>query len=96
MNTRSSRIQSPERNSCATRPVIDCERTRCASCSAGGAMNSPITKVSAANRKPIVASMPANRAVDTPEVRITVYSDPATSCASANNVPIRAATGKSW
>ena len=33
------------------------------------------------------------RGIDTPETRITVYSELATSCASANSVPIRAAIG---
>ena len=32
---------------------------------------------------------------DAPDARITVYSELATSCASANSVPISAATGKS-
>ena len=42
---------------------------------------------------PIPASVPAKRAVDTPEVRITVYSEPATIWARANSVPINAAGG---
>ena len=32
---------------------------------------------------------------EAPEARITVYSELATSCASANSVPISEATGKS-
>ena len=32
---------------------------------------------------------------DAPDARITVYSELATSCASANSVPISVATGKS-
>ena len=94
MKRRSSLIQSPERNSCATSPVMAWERRRCASCSAGGAMNSPNAKVSTAKPSPIDASVAAKRVVETPEVRITVYSDPDTSCASAKSVPISAASGK--
>ena len=58
-------------------------------------MNSPNTKVSADNARPITTSVAAKRTIDTPEVRMTVYSDPATSCASANRVPINAAIGNS-
>ncbi|MNC91330.1 hypothetical protein D3C83_75720 [compost metagenome] len=91
----SSLIQSPERNSCATSPVMACERMRCASCSAGGARNSPTTKAMPASATPMPASVAANRVVETPAVRITVYSEPATICASANNVPMRTAGGNS-
>src|SRR5262245_36720434 len=93
MKLLSSLIHSPERNSWATTPVMAWERTRCASCWAGGPTNSPNAKVTRANRNPIPANVAAKRAGDTPEVLMTVYSEPATRCASANRVPIRAATG---
>ena len=56
-------------------------------------MNSPKTNVSAANTKPTDPSIAPMRVSDTPETRITVYSEPATSCARAKIVPISAAIG---
>ena len=72
-----------------------CMRTCCASRSAGGARNSPARKVATASGIPTRMIEKVIWVSDAPEVRITVYSEFATSCAMANRVPISAAVGTS-
>ena len=47
------------------------------------------------NTIPVRASMPAAASGDSPDVRITVYSDVAASEESATSVPISTTSGKS-
>jgi hypothetical protein len=85
----------PERNSWATTPVIAFARKRVANCSASGATSSPIANVKIANTSPTLANIEIIRRIETPETRMTVYSELATIWASANKVPISAAMGNS-
>ena len=56
-------------------------------------MNSPKTNVSTENASPTRTIAAAMRVSDTPDARMTVYSEFATRFASAKIVPIRAAIG---
>ena len=92
-NTCSSFSHSPERKSCATMPAIERARSRWANCWLAGATNSPSRNVITASTAPSRSSIPVARATETPAARITVYSEFATNCASANSVPMRTAMG---
>ncbi|MNC94278.1 hypothetical protein D3C83_110920 [compost metagenome] len=56
--------------------------TFCACSSDHGEIHSPITKVRSTNAIPIFASVSAARRGDSPEARITVYSELLARCAS--------------
>ena len=97
-NVRSCRNQKPDENCCATKrgpSPFAVARIVCARRSAGGATNSPARNVAIASGIPTRTTAQPILHSDAPEARITVYSEFATSCASANSVPISAATGNS-
>ena len=95
-NDKSSLNQNPDWNCWDMMRDVspsDAARTVWASRSAGGATYSPARNVAAASGMPTRSTAHPSCTSDMPEARITVYSELATSCAIANNVPINAATG---
>jgi hypothetical protein len=60
-------------------PVIAFALKRLANCSAGGATSSPKANVKIANTIPTPANIEIILRMETPETRITVYSELATS-----------------
>src|SRR5207302_9194165 len=94
-NVKSSLNQKPDWNCWdTTRDVspTDTARTVCARRSAGGATYSPAWNVAAASGKPTRSTVQPSWPSDTPDARLTVFLQLATSCVIANSVQIKAAT----
>ena len=93
INRWSSFIHDPEVNCCATTERVARSLSFSAASSVRGTSPSPTKTVSRANSPPTKASICATRHSDTPEARITVYSEAEASWLMATRVPISTASG---